>query len=853
MDYLFPQMIHTASDLIERSEDISNRHYSTNILCLMWVWIMAKLSEKSFELKNWKFSKNYSWGNSTSKNEFLCSKNLHLRPNPMNKCNGYIGGKEYKNPHTLYSKNYGENRNFKNDGNKSSGFSPKRTNINHVIQRETKQIMDNLENGRPGTEKKFHSSFCGTTDFRGLKTSYGERDRSKKYQRPILNDFEEPFSYKNSRITKNNWISKGNNFSKENCSRKESKSVCEEGLTRTEACDSLITNEEIGRVFEEELDLMIKNNYDLTRLLNVNSRLKDILGPLAALKDNNISQNICDTDSCFAKLSLMIAITGRKLQQLSDFLINEISSKGEEAVLAALQMPTCHEKLKDMNVNLFMQLLERTTTAGTASANRNRFDSSNTEYSKLSSNDTHCHYRDVVDPFKYTATENQPQLQVLLPPNDRQRKSLENDESDNQKSIKKTTKMKLKQEGKFTKYQYLETPDEKLCAFIDELKKEDIKPNKIMLIENLLSKFGKDLMNPHYSLDCSHELPGGSNQYSASFHLDGLFIARGCGIHKKDLKHKIYSKVYELLLTTPIDDILKLKDPGPYEEQDVPEESEPCLDYNASGNKLVPVIVQLKKFFAEKVFSENISVSVLKQACMKTGSKIDLDYKVEDKFIIHGRPYYKGTLKLNDIILSIGWAFKKKETRQKTYFKAISRLQQLPPEEVGEGIEDSDIPEPDTDVFSLHNTIPPLEERFRSLIKYVRNCNAAPKNSIVCTIDTKSIEVFLNPTVVYQRVGINNNIVKCMLFLSDQFIASAENSCKRESQVVAYNASWETLKTLDVEQLMNQREPLQNEDINGVNIIEVVMKGNQKMLLNTETPETESVSNNVPSQSTEIC
>lgn len=311
----------------------------------MWVWIMARLNEKSFELKNCKFSKNYSWGNSTPKNEFLSSKNLHSRPYPMNKCNGYIGGKEYKNHHPLYSKNYGENCSYKNDGNKNSGFSPKRTNINHIIQRETKQInghslTDNLENGRPGIEKKFHNSFCGTTDFRVFKTSYGERDRSKKYQRPFLNEFEEPFSYRNSRITKNNWISKGNNFSKENCTRKESKSVCEERLIQTETCNSLITNEEIGRVFEEELDLMIKNNYDLTRLLNVNSRLKDILGPLTALKDDNISQNICDTDSCFSKLSLMIAIAGRKLQQLSDFLINEISSKGEEAVLAALQMPS---------------------------------------------------------------------------------------------------------------------------------------------------------------------------------------------------------------------------------------------------------------------------------------------------------------------------------------------------------------------------------------------------------------------------------------------------------------------------------------------------------------------------------
>ncbi|GAB1597540.1 hypothetical protein Ahia01_000030500, partial [Argonauta hians] len=152
------------------------------------------------------------------------------------------------------------------------------------------------------------------------------------------------------------------------------------------------------------------------------------------------------------------------------------------------------EKLKDMDVQLLVQMLERTATVGTEENKQNKFSFSKVE-SKSRSNDTDTQNNEAVESFRYTAVRNKTQSkQAVLTGKERQEKTLSNDKFNHMNNANTTDKNR-KREGRFMRYQHLKKSEEKLSAFIHELKKEDEKPNKIMLIENLLSKFGKNLMN----------------------------------------------------------------------------------------------------------------------------------------------------------------------------------------------------------------------------------------------------------------------------------------------------------------------------------------------------------------------
>ena len=50
--------------------------------------------------------------------------------------------------------------------------------------------------------------------------------------------------------------------------------------------------------------------------------------------------------------------------------------------------------------------------------------------------------------------------------------------------------------------------------------------------------------------------------YSARVSINGIFLARGVGGNKKELKHEVFNKAHEILLKSSTDDINNLKDPG---------------------------------------------------------------------------------------------------------------------------------------------------------------------------------------------------------------------------------------------------------------------------------------------------
>ena len=50
--------------------------------------------------------------------------------------------------------------------------------------------------------------------------------------------------------------------------------------------------------------------------------------------------------------------------------------------------------------------------------------------------------------------------------------------------------------------------------------------------------------------------------FTGKLGINGIFLARGVGCNKKDMKHEIYNTALNVLKTQTIEDLNALKDPG---------------------------------------------------------------------------------------------------------------------------------------------------------------------------------------------------------------------------------------------------------------------------------------------------
>ncbi|XP_052788522.1 uncharacterized protein LOC128223273 [Mya arenaria] len=113
--------------------------------------------------------------------------------------------------------------------------------------------------------------------------------------------------------------------------------------------------------------------------------------------------------------------------------------------------------------------------------------------------------------------------------------------------------------GGFNRNQSL-TLIQKFEKFKDFLKRDTARVNNIQCIEMGCNSLGLNLKTD-YSVE---ELPRVYNRavFSACLKVSGIFLARAVGGNKKELKHEVYNRAYDILTTRTIADINDLSDPG---------------------------------------------------------------------------------------------------------------------------------------------------------------------------------------------------------------------------------------------------------------------------------------------------
>ncbi|KAL4240562.1 hypothetical protein ACF0H5_001354 [Mactra antiquata] len=404
---------------------------------------------------------------------------------------------------------------------------------------------------------------------------------------------------------------------------------------------------------------------------------------------------------------------------------------------------------------------------------------------------------------------------------------------------------------------------EKLGNF---LRGDVMRSNAIQSIENACVTLGL-AMKTDYTSD---EFPRIHNRliFSGALRINGIFLARGVGVNKKELKHEVYNTALEILKTKSVKDINELKDPGPetvricierilketrpkYQEGIGVPTNQTTTDVVAkiqgSLNSVLQLQIGLGKLLAYMKGPQKMpdnAIAKLEQSMIASKCGLRHMFQVQtpaDSEI----PVYNGEFILEDTCIARASDSNRKTCKTETYIAAWDALTTkqvtdlvIPVSKDEETLNDDDEHEKNEAIVSgdQHDgEMPPavvkpslreasLTERFKNLFNVLSVC--AYSEQLVNQVDNCIFNSGLNSTCIYKKSDYGCTYpTSCEFFVENYFIALGLGNTKVECMNGAYSMAYDVLTTHSPDDiLINCRKMQENETV-GPLIFDVVVKG----------------------------
>lgn len=210
-------------------------------------------------------------------------------------------------------------------------------------------------------------------------------------------------------------------------------------------------------------------------------------------------------------------------------------------------------------------------------------------------------------------------------------------------------------------------------------------------------------------------------------------------------------------------------------------------------------------------------------------SKCGLEHKYEEnqaRMPLNGKVVFRGTLIIDGVTLGRARCYKKKEAKNQTYTMAYDMLLEKPLTEVLQGLP----PEEEDKEKALFASCDAkkkmtLEEKMTSLIAFVKDQQFQENN--INTIDCCALHMGLVPTCIYKKAPgqTEGSRMICEVYMDNVLVGAGEGDRRKEAQMDAYNAAYDTLSTSTCQYILTEHKRLKPEDTNGPDIIDVWIKG----------------------------
>lgn len=387
---------------------------------------------------------------------------------------------------------------------------------------------------------------------------------------------------------------------------------------------------------------------------------------------------------------------------------------------------------------------------------------------------------------------------------------------------------------------------EKIHRFSLFVRNDPMKENAIQHIMN--AQTGSKLM---LKIDYEAEelaKVGSKHMYTGRLAIGDVFLARAVCVNKKELKHLVFQKALNVLLTKTVAEIYNLVDPGVQTLRDELEKEEEAENQKKDtrardwmgqdiGEAFQIIIDKLKN----NVPTVDSDISRIEQAITAVQCVIRHQYILDTVKHQNGRMSYKGALEINNIVIGRGIASSKKGCKRLTYGNAMENLMNKSIEELLIPVPEEEVNEEDEEMLTaiakprLKSTKNPRiltmskKERFTELLKTLKN--QPFKESNINPIDVTAMQYGIIPMAVYRKLDAKreeDDHISCELYLDNIFIASADGRKRNPAQKEAYNKGWELLTTTDVETLLTQHSLITAEELKAKDIADVIIKGGGK-------------------------
>lgn len=389
---------------------------------------------------------------------------------------------------------------------------------------------------------------------------------------------------------------------------------------------------------------------------------------------------------------------------------------------------------------------------------------------------------------------------------------------------------------------------EKIHRFSLYVRSDPLKDNAIQHLVN--AQTGSKLM---IQIDYeSEELAkvGSKHMYTGRLKLAGVFLARAVSVNKKELKHLVFQKALNILLTKTVAEIYSLVDPGVEtlrkeleKEEEAENQKKDTRNRDWMGQDIGEAFQLMIDKLKNKFPSVYSDISRIEHAIAACQCVIRHQFLLDAVKHKNGRVNYKGSLMINNIVIARGSAVSKKNCKRITYTNALERLLKEPIQEllkpVAEDDEsESDEEEPDIskkkDKPSKAGMIVKVvkmskKERFTELLSSLKT--QAFKENNINPIDVTAMQFGITPMVVYRKLDSKRDQednLSCELYLDKIFIASADGRKRNPAQKETYSKAWEFLTTTDVDTILTQHPVIDDEALEAPDVADILVKGGGK-------------------------
>lgn len=230
-------------------------------------------------------------------------------------------------------------------------------------------------------------------------------------------------------------------------------------------------------------------------------------------------------------------------------------------------------------------------------------------------------------------------------------------------------------------------------------------------------------------------------------------------------------------------------------------------------------------------------ISIVEQAMNASHCGMTHHYELKNTPLPNGKFFFQGTLFISEIAVAKGRGYRKKETKQICYTKAYESLITKSVEEIIKGVEDDESSEEikcenQSTVVVAKTQATTLKGKLEELLATIKD--APYKENNINTLDCAAMFKGFTPTCVYRKADNwadkpDKRLMTCELYLDNILIASGEGEKRKDSQLEAYNNSWEVLSTATADVILTQHKRLQLDEANDPNVIDVWVKGSGRI------------------------